>query len=116
MTESIHGFVFHVTRFVNGHIELDFFDIDKNEKVTYSTERELPVDIARALSDSLGRNIWTKIDLDNKTIVSVSFEEYNFANDIYKLREKLDKVWPGYLERSPGFCTQTDDSNSASQE
>ena len=86
MTESIHGFVFHVTRFVNGRIELDFFDIDKNEKVTYSTEREIPLDIGRALADSLGRNIWTKIDLDNKTIVSVSFEEYNYVNDVYKLR------------------------------
>lgn len=99
MTQSVLGFVFHVTRHLDGNIEIDFFDFEKEEKLTYSTKDGLPREIASALADSLGRNIWTKIDHKDGKLASVSFEEYNFEKDSFKLRKKLEKVWKGYLER-----------------
>lgn len=93
------GFVFHVTRYSNGDIETEFFDMEKNDKVTYSTKNGLPRETALALADSLGRNIWTKIESENGKVTSVSFEEYNFEKDFFKVREKLERVWKGYLER-----------------
>ena len=89
-----------MTRHIDGKIEMDFFDMEKEEKITYSNSKgELPQDIAVALADSLSRNIWVKIDYKSGKIKKVSFEEYNFQKDIYKLKEKLERVWKGYLER-----------------
>lgn len=101
MAKGVIGFVFHVTRHVGGKIEIDFFDMEKERKITYSNlKKELPQDIANALADSLGRNLWVKIDYEKGKVKSVSFEEYNFQKDVYKLKQKLEKVWKGYLERA----------------
>jgi hypothetical protein len=100
MMKRVLGFVFHSTRHSDGNIDIEFFDFENNEKVDYSTTDGMPKELAIALADSLGRNIWTRIDYDgDNRIASVSFEEYNFEKDSFGLRKKLDKVWQGYLER-----------------
>jgi hypothetical protein len=100
------GFVTHVTRHVSERIEIEFFDFEKEKIITFSSfgenatsENTLTHALALALADSLSKNIWAKIDYENGKIASISFEEYNFHKDVYKLKEKLDKAWPGYLER-----------------
>jgi hypothetical protein len=105
LAERVLGFVTHVTRYIHGRIEIEFFDFEKEKIVTYnylgqSGENDLPESLANALADSLGRNIWVKIEYEHGKLLSVSFEEYNFQKDVYKLKEKLEKAWPGYLERS----------------
>ena len=101
MGDNILGFVSHVTRYVDGRIEIEFFDFEKNQVITFSNEKDgIPFDLLLALADSLSRNIWVKIEYENGKVASVSFEEYNFQKDVYKLKEKLDKVWNGYVERS----------------
>lgn len=101
MSRSVHGFVTHVSGYMDGNVEIEFFDFEKSKIVTFSNVKEgLPKDIVDALADSLARNIWVKIDYENAKASCVSFEEYNFQKDIYKLKEKLEKVWNGYLERA----------------
>lgn len=90
-----------MTKYTDGKIEIEFFDIDKNAIMTFGNARDgLPQDLAVSLADSLARNIWVKIDYENGKVGSISFEEYNFSKDAYRLKEKLERVWKGYLERS----------------
>ena len=52
-----------------------------------------PKEIAQALFDSLGRNLWAKIHFNKKGIATeVSLEEYDFQKDVYGLKEKLGKL------------------------
>ncbi len=100
LTRRVVGFVFHTTRHSDGNIDIEFFDFENNSRLEYSTSDGLPRDVAVALADSLGRNIWTRVDYDEENkIAAVSFEEYNFEKDSFELRKKLEKVWPGFLER-----------------
>jgi hypothetical protein len=100
MVSRILGFVSHVTRHVGGSIEVEFFDFEQNKILTFpNSNDELPRDIVTSLADSLGRNLWAKIEYRDGKLESVSFEEYNFQKDVYRLREKLNRVWKGYLER-----------------
>jgi hypothetical protein len=100
-SNRVLGFVTHVTQRVNGLTEIEFFDFERNVIVTLSNSRGgLPDKIASALADSLARNLWVKIEYERGKLSRVSFEEYNFQKDVYGLREKLEKVWKGYLERN----------------
>ncbi|MHB8567511.1 MAG: hypothetical protein ACYC7D_02345 [Nitrososphaerales archaeon] len=69
MTTTIHGFVTRVTRQIKGTIEIEFFDFEKNEIATFSsnpnTKEGLPEPIAFAPADSLAHNVWVKIEAEN---------------------------------------------------
>lgn len=93
---DVHGFVFHVTKYENGSMEIGFYDKDKDAAVYYSTgtsKGKLPKEIARALFETVGRNLWVKIHFNKKGVATeVSLEEYDFQKDVHGLKKKLGKL------------------------
>jgi len=97
LEQEIIGFVFHVTKYDNGNIEIGFYNKDNNSADNYSTDMsragKLPKEIAQTLAGTLGCNIWAKIHFNKKGIATkVGLEEYNFEKDIYGLKEKLGRL------------------------
>lgn len=56
---DVHGFVFHVTKYVDGNMEIGFYNKDKDTTVYYSTGKadKLSKEVAQALFESVGRNL-----------------------------------------------------------
>lgn len=95
MDKDAPKFVFHVTIYASGNIEIGFYDKDEDSVVTYSTkpkEGHLEV-LARTLADTLAQNIRVKIHVDKKgRITEVSTEEYDFEKDMHRLKERLARL------------------------
>lgn len=92
---DVHGFVFHVTKYANGNMEIGFYDKDKDATVYYSTGKagKLSKEMAQALFESVGRNLWAKIHFNKKGIATeVSLEGYDFERDVHDLKKKLAKL------------------------
>jgi ribulose 1,5-bisphosphate carboxylase large subunit-like protein len=95
--KNIIGYVFHVMKYDTGEVEIDFYDIDNDAILNYSTDiskgGKLSKEIAQTLAETLGCNIWTKLYLNEQDIVKrVGLEVYDFETDNYRLKEKLDKL------------------------
>ena len=75
-------------------MEIGFYNLEKNAVENYSTAGgEFSKEIAHALAASLGRNVWAKIDFDDRgAAISVELEEYDFAKDGKGLKRKLRKL------------------------
>ncbi len=95
MGRDVHGFVFHVTEYKSGKIDIGFYDKDKDSMVTYSTSAKqgrLTRALAQALAGTLARNVWVKMRVEKGVVTEVSTEEYDFQKDMYNLKKKLRKL------------------------
>ena len=94
MGHAAIGYVYRIVKHANGDVEIGFYDLEKNSADSYSTVGgAFPKEIAHTLAATLGRNVWAKIEFDDKgAAVSVGLEEYNFDKDVKGLKKKLRKL------------------------
>lgn len=82
MGNIVSGYVSKVKRYTNGEIDIGFFSDDEEIELHYfinSTKGgSLTREIANALADTLGHNIWAEIQFNDENIAtSVELQEFD---------------------------------------
>ena len=89
MGRTMAGYVFMVRRHTNGDIDVGFYHDDQEDELHYFSDSSrggsLTKEVANALAETLGRNIWTEIQFgDDGISTSVELtetEEYDESED-----------------------------------
>lgn len=82
MGKILTGYVFMVRRHTNGDIDIGFYSDDEELELRYFADSSkggsLTKEIAHALAETLGRNIWAEIRYnDDDVSSSVELEEFD---------------------------------------
>jgi len=87
MEKIVEGYVFMVRRHVNGDIDIGFSSDDEELELRYFVDStktgSLTKEIAHALAETLGLNIWVQIRYnDNGILSSIELEEFDPEDDL----------------------------------
>ena len=87
MEKIVEGYVFMVRRHVNGDIDIGFSSDDDELELRYFVDStktgSLTKEIADALAETLGRNIWVQIRYNDDGILSgIELEEFDPEDDL----------------------------------
>jgi len=91
---SAIGYVYRIVKYASGDVEIGFYNLEKNKIENYSTMGGgFSKEIAHTLAATLTRNVWAKIEFDDKgAATKVGLEEYDFAKDVKAMKKKLGKL------------------------